>query len=55
LVEAERTSFYSLNAEKAFSDALNAIRDGHYDKATAALDLVEAELRTRSRFDPRPW
>src|SRR6266849_2699238 len=54
LVEAERTSFYSPNAEKEFSDALSAIRDGHDDKAIAALDLVEAELRTKSRFDPRP-
>jgi hypothetical protein len=58
LVEAERRSFYSPDADTNFSAARTAIQNGRYDEVVANLSRVQMQLESAPYWDApdrRPW
>jgi hypothetical protein len=58
LVEAERRSFYSPDADTNFRAAQTAIQNGRYDKVVANLNRVQMQLESAPYWDApdrRPW
>jgi len=58
LVEAERRSFYSPDADTNFRAAQTAIQNGRYDEVVANLSRVQMQLESAPYWDApdrRPW
>ncbi len=58
LVEAERRSFYSPDADTNFRAAQTALLNGRYDKVVANLNRVQMQLESAPYWDApdrRPW
>jgi hypothetical protein len=58
LIEAERRSFYSPDADTNFRAAQTAIRNGRYDQLAADLSRVRMQLESAPYWDApdrRPW
>jgi thioester reductase-like protein len=58
LVEAERRSFYSPDADTNFRAAQTAMQNGRYDQVVADLNRVQMRLESAPYWDAsdrRPW
>ena len=58
LIEAERRSFYSPDADTNFRAAQTALQNGRYDQLAAELSHVQTQLKSAPYWDApdrRPW
>jgi hypothetical protein len=58
LIEAERRSFYSPDADTSFRAAQIALQNGRYDQEVADLSRVQTQLKSAPYWDApdrRPW
>jgi hypothetical protein len=55
LIEAERRSFYSPDADTNFRAAQIALQNGRYDQLAADLNRVQTQLKSADAPDRRPW